>query len=76
MPVRKLAVSLEDQLADDVQRAAESQTDGNVSAWLAEAARQRLRQMALAEAVSAYEAEHGVITVEELAEVRRQWPRG
>jgi hypothetical protein len=73
---KKLAVSFEGALADQVQRAAEQETRGNVSAWLAEAARQKLRQQALGEAVAAYEAEHGAITADELAEVDRLWPRG
>jgi len=72
----KLAVSFEATLATEIQRAASQETNGNVSAWLAEAARQKIRQRALAEAVAAYEAEHGEITEEELAEVRRKWPRG
>ena len=74
MTVRNIAISLEEQLADDVQRAAEIQAQGNVSAWLAEAARQRLRQLAAHEALAEYEGRNGVITDTELAEVRRQWP--
>jgi hypothetical protein len=72
---RKLAVSFEAPLADQIQLAASQETHGNVSAWLADAARQKIRQRALAEAVAAYEAEHGEITNEELAEVRRAWPQ-
>lgn len=72
---RKLAVSFEAPLADQIQLAASQETQGNVSAWLADAARQKIRQRALAEAVAAYEAEHGEITSEELAEVRRAWPQ-
>jgi hypothetical protein len=72
----KLAVSFEGGLAVQVQRAARSHSAGNVSAWLAEAARERLRRQALADAITAYEAEGGVITEEELATVRKQWPRG
>lgn len=71
---KKLAVSFEAPLADQIQLAASQETHGNVSAWLADAARQKIRQHALAEAVAAYEAEHGEITGEELAEVRRAWP--
>jgi hypothetical protein len=71
---RKLAVSFEAPLADQIQRAASQETHGNVSAWLADAARQKIRQRALAEAVAAYEAEHGEITSDELVEVRRAWP--
>lgn len=76
MPVRKLAISLEEQLADDVLEAADRHADGNVSVWFAEAARQRLRQLALAEAILAHEAEHGAIGSDELEEVRREWPPG
>lgn len=72
---RKLAVSFEAPLADQIQLAASQETHGNVSAWLADAARQKIRQRALAEAVAAYEAEHGEITNEELTEVRRAWPQ-
>jgi len=72
---RKLAVSFEAPLADQIQLAASQETHGNVSAWLADAARQKIRQRALAEAVAAYEAEHGEITSEELGGVRRAWPQ-
>jgi hypothetical protein len=71
-----LAISLDEPLADEIQRAAQRETEGNVSAWLSEAARQRLRQTAALGAVRAYEAEAGVITEEELAAVRSRWPRG
>src|SRR5687767_10040112 len=68
---RKLAVSFEAPLADQIQLAASQETGGNVSAWLAEAARERIRHRALADAVAAYESEHGEITDAELSEVRR-----
>ena len=76
MPAKKLAISLEGQLAKDVERAAKAEAQGNVSAWLADAARLRLRQLAAKDALRAYEAEAGEITDDELDEVRRQWPRG
>ena len=75
MPAEKLAISFAAPLAADVRLAAAQQTDGNVSAWLAEAAREQLRQMHLKAAIEAYEAEHGVITEDELAEIRKGWPR-
>src|SRR5204863_7467760 len=71
---RKLAISFDATLADDVQRAAERETGGNVSAWMAEAARAQLRLRALDTALAAYEAEHGEITEAELAEVDKVWP--
>src|SRR5438874_1280654 len=69
----KFAISFNPALASDVRRAAKRGTRGNVSAWLAEAARQQLRHEALEEAITTYEAKHGVITDEELAEVDRLW---
>jgi hypothetical protein len=72
----KLAISLEPNLASQVQRAARRRAGGNVSAWLSEAAQQYLRRQAMEAALDAYEVEHGVITDAELATVRRKWPRG
>jgi hypothetical protein len=76
MPARKLAISLDDQLAREVRRAAKAESRGNISAWLADAARLRLRQIAAKAALRAYEDEAGEITDDELRQVRRQWPRG
>lgn len=76
MPARKIAISLEEGLAAEVERAAADETDGNVSAWIAQAARERLaataRRRAMDEAIAAFEAEHGVITQDELDKV--PWP--
>jgi hypothetical protein len=71
---KKLAVSFEAGLAAEIQQGALEETSGNVSAWLADAARQKIRQRALAQAVAVFEAEHGAITEEELAEADRAWP--
>jgi len=76
MAARKLAISLDDRLAKEVRRAAKAEARGNISAWLADAARLRLRQIAAKEALRAYEAEAGEITDDELRQVRRLWPRG
>ena len=73
---KKLAVSFEGGLADRVQRAAAEQTAGNVSAWLAEAAREHLRLQAARRFLDEYEAGSGVIRKEEIAEIEREWPRG
>jgi hypothetical protein len=72
----KLAISFDGGLAAQVQKAALSHSAGNVSAWLAEAARERLRHQALTDAIAQYEAEAGVITDDELSAVRTQWPKG
>jgi hypothetical protein len=74
MSVERLAVSFEPELAKEVRDAASLTLDGNVSAWLAEAARNKLRQQALGEAVRQYEAEEGEFSDEEMAEIGAEWP--
>lgn len=51
MAVEKLSVSLDPELSDDI-RAAAGDSDQSVSAWLADAARERLRQLALEHALA------------------------
>jgi len=70
----KLAVSFESRLADQVQRAARRQAAGNVSAWLAAAAREHLRLEAARALLREHEATHGRIPAASLAEVEREWP--
>lgn len=50
MAVEKLSISLEPGMRDEI-RAAALDSDESVSAWLAEAARARLRQLALEHAL-------------------------
>jgi hypothetical protein len=69
---RKLAVSFDSKLATLVQNAATGKTGGNVSAWLAEAAEDKLRLEGLQRLVAEYEAEHGPFTEEEMAEADRR----
>lgn len=71
----KLVISLDRGLATKVQLDAKKRTGGNVSAWLAAAARDRLRIQAMEDALAAFEAEHGPITKAEQAEAERKWPR-
>ena len=71
----KLAVSFEKGLVAKVRRAALKRSAGNISAWLAEAAREQLRLEAGRSFLKTYESEHGAITKAELAEVRVRWPR-
>jgi hypothetical protein len=72
----KLAISFEGNLAAQVRRAAKKQAAGNVSAWLAEAARERLQLQARRDLLEEFEARHGPITDAELAEVEKRWPEG
>jgi len=73
MAVEKLAISFPPALAREV-RARASAASESVSGWLADAAARKLRRIAAREALDAYEAEHGVITDEELERTRTQWP--
>jgi hypothetical protein len=69
--VDKLSVSFEADLGDAVRSAA-AQAGKPVSAWLAEAAASKLRAEALAEFLSGWEAEHGVLTAAEVARAERE----
>jgi hypothetical protein len=68
--VEKMSVSFELELGEAIRTAARG-TGQSVSAWLAEAARDRLRLEALGEAVRAWEDEHGALTEAELARAER-----
>jgi hypothetical protein len=64
--VDKLSISFDPDLGDAVRGAARHR-GSSVSAWLAEAAAAQLRAEALADYLEAWEAEHGTLTMEELA---------
>ncbi len=69
MTVARLAISLDAELARAVRKAAGRQP---TSAWLAEAAEQRLRNEGLRRAVGAYEDRFGSFTEKELEDVARR----
>jgi hypothetical protein len=71
MKVDKLSISFDPDLGDAVRSAA-AQAGKPVSSWLAEAAASKLRAEALAEFLSAWEAEHGALTAEEVARAERE----
>ena len=71
MKVDKLSVSFDPELGDAVRSAA-AQAGKPLSSWLAEAAASKLRADALAEFLNGWEAEHGVLTAEELARAERE----
>ncbi len=58
MTVSKLSVSFEPELADAIKEAAEDEGE-TVSAWLAEAARQRVRNLLLGKFIAEMMEEHG-----------------
>jgi hypothetical protein len=62
MPVTRWAISLEKELAKQIKRSAAREP---ISAWMAEAARRRLRSETLLEAVAAWEKESGKTITEE-----------
>lgn len=73
--VIRFATSFERKLAAQIKKAARHRTGGNVSAWLAVAAEDRLRYESGAAALAWLEEKNGPSTPEELAEVERLWPR-
>jgi hypothetical protein len=72
MTVARFAISFDQALAKAVRRAAGSQP---TSAWLADAARRKLRAEGLARVVRDWEGEHGELGRDELAAVERKQRR-
>lgn len=66
-----MSVSFDPELGDAV-RAAAAQAGKPLSSWLAEAAAGKLRAEALAEFLASWEAEHGALTVNEIARAERE----
>ena len=66
MGVEKMSVSFELELGEAIRTSATA-AGQSVSAWLADAARNRLRLEALEDAVGAWEQEHGRLTETEVA---------
>ena len=69
MAVEKISISLDEELLELAREAADAE-DLSLSAWLAEAARDRARQLGLKRLVEEYEAEFGSFTPEEEAEAQ------
>jgi hypothetical protein len=69
--VDKLSVSFDPELGDAVRSAA-AEAGKPLSAWLAEAAASKLRAEALAQFLDSWEAEHGVLTADELARAEQE----
>jgi hypothetical protein len=66
MTVKKRSVALDDEVADAVVRAA-GEDNVSVSAWLSQAAKERLRIRRGLSGVSAWEARAGRLSPEEIA---------
>jgi hypothetical protein len=71
MKVDKLSISFDPELGDAVRSAA-AQAGKPVSAWLAEAAASKLRAEALADFLTGWEAEHGVLSAGEIARAEQE----
>jgi hypothetical protein len=74
MGVEKMSVSFDLKLGAAIKKSA-ARSSLSVSAWLAEAARDRLRRQALGEAIETWETTHGTLTEAELADAERQLDR-
>ena len=70
MGVEKMSVSFDLDLGEAIRTSA-ARGSQSVSAWLGAAARDRLRNEALGEAVAAWEQEFGALTDEEVAAAER-----
>jgi hypothetical protein len=68
--VDKMSISLDGELGDAVRSAA-SRAGKPLSSWLAEAAASKLRAEALADFLADWEAEHGTLTAQEIAQAER-----
>jgi 6-phosphogluconate dehydrogenase (decarboxylating) len=67
MKVAKLSISFDSDLGDAVRGAAHHK-GSSLSAWLADAAAAKLRAEALADYLEDWEAQHGELTADELAD--------
>ncbi|MEX0784519.1 MAG: hypothetical protein WD557_17925 [Dehalococcoidia bacterium] len=72
MPVKKMAISVEPDLADEIVCAA-GREKVSVSRWISEAAREQIRRQASLDAVKTYEEEFGAFTDEQLERAARSW---
>jgi len=74
MTVEKMSLSVPVKLARTARR--EAKAEGiSVSAWISRAIERQSKLAGMRRLLEEYEAEHGVITEEELERVRRLWPR-
>jgi hypothetical protein len=74
MPAKQLAITMDEALVSRVRKAAERASDGNVSAWLSDAASAQLRYEEARRVLDELVSEQGPVPEAALAEVRRQWP--
>jgi hypothetical protein len=72
MTVKRLAISMDPELADEIRARADAEGI-SVSAWLADAARREIRHRGLGELLAREEAERGPVTTQERQDVERLW---
>jgi len=73
MPVRKIAISLEQGLEEQIREAA-TERRTTVSGWLANAAANELQREKLGAFLNVWEAEDGPFTEGDFEAVERAWP--
>jgi hypothetical protein len=73
MSALKIAISLPETLVAEVREDARA-AGLSISGWLADAAARKLRRNKAREVLADFEAQHGEITADELAEARKRWP--
>lgn len=67
MAARKISISMEEDLVEQVQQAAEAE-GRTVSAWIAEQVDHRMKVLGLLRLTDEWQREHGAFTEEEVAE--------
>jgi hypothetical protein len=73
MAVKQLAISMDPKLVSRVRKAAKRSREGNVSAWLADAATAQLRHEEARLLLDQMVAEQGPVSQAAISRVRRQW---
>jgi hypothetical protein len=74
MTTTKLSISFDRELEEAIRLSALKE-DRSLSSWIAEAATQRLRTLALADALQAWEQENGALTRDEIERANRVFDR-
>ncbi len=67
MAARKISISMEEDLVDELQQAAE-EAGMSVSAWIAEQVDHRIKVLGLLKLTDEWQQEHGSFTEEQMAE--------
>lgn len=74
MAARKISISMDEDLVDELQQAAE-EAGMSVSAWIAEQVDHRIKVLGLLKLTDEWQQEHGAFTEEQMAEAHARLDR-